>query len=463
MKKLLRGAALRVSKTAAVGVVVLMGGWIPAAHVAASTLPTLAVSDTKVVESPTGNVKAFFTVTLSSAQATDVLFSYTTRDGTAVASGDYQVTSGTGTVTAGATRLKISVEVKSDIGHDPSPGPNKEQFYLDISNPVGATILRGEGTCTIKELPTVNIGDASVVEPLSSPGTNPDQKVKAFFTVTLTPPQPNNIQVSWVTADGTAKAGEDYRAGAGTLTILAGLSSAKIGVIIKPDNGNDVSGQGNETFYVSLTSLPVGFVSAQPTGLGTIIELDPPGPAALSAGPGTSLGQVALSWTPGSDGGSPITDYTYEVSQDGGATWSLPVDAGLATSATDSTCGVATCSYEVFTTNAAGTGPASNVATASPNTPPGPAALSAGPGINTGQVALSWTPPTPNGGSAITDYTYEVSQDGGATWSSPVDAGLAASATDSTCMVATCSYEVFTTNTAGTGPASNVATASPAP
>jgi Calx-beta domain len=462
MLKVAKSVCRKLSPPVALAVIaVMIGAWLPASVAGAATLPTLSVGDTKVVESPTGNAFAYFSVTLSAPQATDVAFGYATQDGTATAALDYSATSGVGIVPAGGTRAKIAVRIKSDINTDPNDA-NNQTFSLIISNPDGATLSRTTGTCVIMELPTVNIGDASVVEPLGG-ATNHLDKTKAFFTLTLTPPQQTTIVVGFATANGTGKAGEDYKpVPLSFVSFPAGTTSAKLGVIIKADASKDVGGEGNETFFVNIVSLPTGVYTAKGTGMGTIIEEDPPGPAALTAAPGVTSGTVSLSWTPpASDGGSPITDYLYQVSQNGGVTWGAPVDAGTALSATDSTCAVATCSYEVFAKNANGTGPASNVAVASPAQPPGSPALTAAPGVTSGTVGLSWTPPASDGGQPITDYTYEVSQDGGATWGAAVDAGTALSATDSTCTMPTCSYEVFATNIIGTGPASNVASASP--
>ena len=119
---------------------------------------------------------------------------------------------------------------------------------------------------------------------------------------------------------------------------------------------------------------------------------------------------VQLTWTaPASDGGSPITGYTVTGSPGG----------------TCSTTGATTCTvsgltngtlytFHVTATNAVGTGPESNAASATPQaaaTVPGaPTNLAATAGDTT--VQLTWTAPTDDGGSPITGYTVTGSPGG---------------------------------------------------
>src|SRR5207253_2065039 len=132
----------------------------------------------------------------------------------------------------------------------------------------------------------------------------------------------------------------------------------------------------------------------------------PPGaPQGLSAAPGDAT--VSLSWSPpSSNGGSPITNYrVYRGITSGGET--LLTTLGVVTSYSDTavTNGV-TYYYEVSALNNRGEGPRSSEASATPvasTTAPGaPRDLGAVAGDAT--VALAWSPPSSDGGSAITNY-----------------------------------------------------------
>ena len=100
---------------------------------------------------------------------------------------------------------------------------------------------------------------------------------------------------------------------------------------------------------------------------GHVLEVSDPGrPAGLTAT--ASDGGIDLSWTaPEHDGGREISSYRIEVSSDGGASWSDLVAYTGNAETTYSHAGLATGDirhYRVSAVNAEGTGPASDVATA---------------------------------------------------------------------------------------------------
>ena len=116
-------------------------------------------------------------------------------------------------------------------------------------------------------LPTLTIDDAQVAE--GDDGT----KVMQFF-LTLDGETTGGSSVAYATADGTAKAGEDYTAVSGTLAFSAGQTSATIKV---PILGDDIA-ESDETFTLNL-SAPVNTTLANAKGEGRILNDDqPPAP-----------------------------------------------------------------------------------------------------------------------------------------------------------------------------------------
>jgi predicted phage tail protein len=129
--------------------------------------------------------------------------------------------------------------------------------------------------------------------------------------------------------------------------------------------------------------------------------------------------QVVLAWTAptGVIAQAPITDYSVQLSTNGGSTWTTASDAvSTATSATITglTNGTAYV-FRVAAVNGVGTGAytaASSSVTPIAGTPPNaPTSLAATAG--NAQIALSWTAPSAPGTYAISGYTVEYTPSGG--------------------------------------------------
>ena len=97
--------------------------------------PTVSVADISVNETDAGITNATFTVTLSAASSQSITVNYSTTDGTAGASGDYTLTAGTATISAGMTSVQITVPVTGDVIDEAN-----ETFTLNLSGAVNATI-----------------------------------------------------------------------------------------------------------------------------------------------------------------------------------------------------------------------------------------------------------------------------------------------------------------------------------
>lgn len=201
-----------------------------------------------------------------------------------------------------------------------------------------------------------------------------------------------------------------------------------------------------------------------------------PGPAGAPQNPTTTTGdgQVVFTWgLPTTWGGpTPTAGFSYDVEQssNGGNSWTnagtvtIPGPSFPSTSSvtiTGLTNGTAY-DFRVSAVTSYGNGAWATATSVTPSTVPGaPASVTATRGDT--QVLLAWTAPASNGGSAITDYEYEVSTDGGSTYATPVAIGSAATSvtvsglTNGTAYI----FRVKTKNTNGlsvTGTVSNSAT-----
>ena len=219
--------------------------------------PELSIGDAAVQEGGT----AQFEVTLRPASEQTVTVNFETADGTAKAGSDYTETSGTLTFTAGQPTKTISVSTVDDDAQE-----SDERFMVTLRNPDGATLDDHTGEGTIRDnddggggsLPTLSVGDAAVVE-----GDT------ATFRVTLSAASENVVTVSYKTKDGTAVAGSDYTAMAGTLRFEPGETTKTLRVPTVDDD----TPEETEAFTVEL-SAPSGATVADGTGTGTISDDD---------------------------------------------------------------------------------------------------------------------------------------------------------------------------------------------
>ena len=177
--------------------------------------------------------------------------------------------------------------------------------------------------------------------------------------------------------------------------------------------------------------------------------------------------QIDLDWVVPLDGGSAITGYLIEVSEDAGVNWAvLAADTGN-TETSYSHRGLApdsTRHYRVAAMNEMGAGAWSNVAWATTDPALTPGAVIDLSALAEGQtlINLNWKPPEYDGGSPITGYRIEVSQDAGNRWADlESDTGSTGTTYSHTGLTpdSTRHYRVSAINEVGAGAWSNVARA----
>jgi glucose/arabinose dehydrogenase len=224
--------------------------------------PVLSIADVTGEEGTNpGTSVLFFPVTLTASPGQTVTVDYATADGTATAGSDYLATSGTLTFppSNGQQTMLVPVNVIMDSQHEPD-----ETFFVNLSNPSGATIADDQGVGTILNddpLPVVTAGDCSVTE--GNTGTTP-----CVFAVQLFPFSNDTVSVSFATASGSAASGIDFVAASGSLTFAPGETVHTVSI----DVIGDTLSEPDESFSLNL-SAPVNATLGS-NGTGTILDDD---------------------------------------------------------------------------------------------------------------------------------------------------------------------------------------------
>ncbi len=204
---------------------------------------------------------ATITVTRSGASFGAVTVDYATSAGSAIPDQDYVETSGTLTFAPGQTSRTFSVPILNDTAMD---GPRT--VALALSGAGGGALLGARDTAVL----TITDNDAAgSVQFSASAYSVGEAGGTATVTVTRTGGSASGVTVQYATSDGTAHAGVDYAAAAGTLTFGAGETSRTFQVTILPNAVAD----GNRTIDLALSS-PGGGASlgGQKTAVLTIVD-----------------------------------------------------------------------------------------------------------------------------------------------------------------------------------------------
>lgn len=205
----------------------------------------LFVSSPMLVEGDAGARQAVFEITLSRPSATQLTFSYTTRNDTATAGQDYAARSGTITFQPGQTEATVTVPVYGDTTLEASEG-----FFL-IVTPTAALDDDGAGavgTATILDddaggnaLPTISLAGGSGLETSAYIDRMP-------FVVTLSQPSDDSVTVAYRVQAGTALVGVDVYDTSGTITFAPGETSQTIFV----RGYHNVDDEPDEAFVLEL-------------------------------------------------------------------------------------------------------------------------------------------------------------------------------------------------------------------
>jgi titin len=342
-----------------------------------------------------------------------------------------------------------------------SNGGLEIKTYKVTSKPGGKTCSAATGVhhCTVSKL-TNGVSYTFTVTATNPVGTSPPSAPTNAVVPAGVPGPPRNVAasprdmaavVSWTKPAVTGLTAITHY----TVTGTPGGSCSTSGALTCT-----VPGLINGTSY-TFTVTARNSVGTGLAGGPSIAVIPGTPPTAPGAPTGVSAtvddSQTTISWTPPSDGGSPITGYTVTGSPSGSC--STTATSCLITGLTNGQL----YTFDVTAMNAIGTGPA-GVTTVTPAPPPptvpgAPQSLNATAGVS--DVMLAWSAPASDGGASISNYEiYRGTSSGGETLLTTVGAVL--SFDDTTAVTSTTYfYEVRAVNSVGSGPASNEASATP--
>jgi hypothetical protein len=206
---------------------------------AATRMPGVLVEDASRNEGHSGTSNLLVPVKLTTISSTPVTVQYTTADHTATAGIDYASSSGTVTIAANTMSTYISIPIFGDTQSEPS-----ETFYVTLSSPTGALLARSNAVAIILNDDGAPPAPPSVIVRASSMKEGDAGTIGMPVRIVLSHASTSPMEVSYGTADGTAKEGVDYLRTFGWVTFAAGETVKTVNVPIV----GDTAWEANETF-----------------------------------------------------------------------------------------------------------------------------------------------------------------------------------------------------------------------
>ncbi|MCM3872256.1 MAG: CSLREA domain-containing protein [Pyrinomonadaceae bacterium] len=242
--------------------------------------PSIAISDTSITEGDSGTVSATFTVSMSTFSSQTVTVNFATASGTATAGSDYQTSTGTVTFTPLETTKAVTVIVNSDVSFEAN-----ETFFVNLSNPVNATISDSQGLGTILNddaqggfisfsQANYTVGESGGKITITVNRSN-DLSGAATVDYATSDDSGSATVVPCATVNGIASSRCDFTTALGRLQFAAGESSKTFEVLISQDNYVE----GPEGLTLTLSNLTGGALLATPSTATLTITDDATEPA----------------------------------------------------------------------------------------------------------------------------------------------------------------------------------------
>ena len=320
------------------------------------------------------------------------------------------------------------------VGPDTQAVGTTAIYFRVVDPPAAAPAVKN---ASVAPMPKINVANATV-----SVGSAAG---KETFTVTLSKASTKQVSVGYSTADGTAKAGTDYTAAFGTLTFAPGQTSKTITVNVA---AMKTAGQANKTFQLNFKTAINGTL-AQNSATGTIVDgltaailptiTSNPVSQTVAAGASVTFSSTAIG----------ATSEQWQVSTNGGTTFTNIAGATAATYKVTATASMSGYKYRVMYTNAIGsvlTSPATlTVGAGTVNSLP---TITSNPVSQTVAAGVSITFSSTAVGA--TSEQWQVSTNGGTTFTNIAGATAATYTVTAAASMSGYNYRVAYTNAAGT-------------
>ncbi|NCW27303.1 MAG: DUF1533 domain-containing protein, partial [Verrucomicrobia bacterium] len=389
------------------------------------------------------------TVNGSSASGTTISATYTsiTSDANSKADVWFSFTApATGTVTLTSTSAS-----SQDLDIEAWAGPSAP------TSTTGQLIADGNGTGNTTEVATLSVNRSTVyfVRVLQWGGTS------GTFTISATGPVGEPSITSITSGNGLLNVNfTPPSVGASTISnykfSINGGTSFTTRSPASTSSPLLITGLANGTSY-NVQILAVNSAGdGAPTASTAAVPYTVPGaPTITGITPGNGILSVAFS-APSSNGGSLITDYKY--STDGGSTFTSVGATTSPISISGLSNGTAY-NVQIRAVNAAGDGTATASTSATPRTTPGaPTITTITPG--NGQLSVAFSPPSSDGGNAVSNYDYSI--DGGRSWTARSPANTASPLVlSSLANGTTYDVQIRAVNAAGSGTATSTTQGTP--
>jgi hypothetical protein len=219
--------------------------------------PRISINNASLAEGNSGSAPMSFTVSLSAAYDLPVTVNYATADRRAKAGTDYTAASGTLVFEPGQTTQTITVLV---IGNRSAELGWYKTFLVNLSTPNSYAAISDTG---------MGVGYIAEDEPQIAIAADAYHGETTYtFTVSLSAAYDQPVTFDFTTADGTAIAGVDYGAAAGTLTFAIGETSKTITVGVLDASSAD------KYFVVYLSGASTNAVLANEGAIGDLYIYD---------------------------------------------------------------------------------------------------------------------------------------------------------------------------------------------
>ncbi len=191
-----------------------------------------------------GPVNGVMTVTQTAIPATPIVIAYSVS-GTATSGVDFTALSGTVTIPAGATTATITIPILNDVIVE-----GNETVIVTLTSITSGAASLG---ATLIATNTVADNDSATVSLANTTQGAETGPVTGVMTVTQTNASSTNTVIAY-TISGTATSGTDYTALSGSVTVLAGNTTATISIAVIDDAVLDAG----ETVTITLSSITSG-------------------------------------------------------------------------------------------------------------------------------------------------------------------------------------------------------------